>query len=45
MADGYKMGFGGQGNFAYHINPMLDVTGSIGYLTLQLWFKEADYKF
>jgi len=43
FGDGYKMGFGGQGNFAYHINPMLDVTGSIGYLT---WSgKEADYSF
>ena len=37
------MGFGGQGNFAYHINPMLDVTASVGYLT---WSgKEADYTF
>ncbi len=43
FGDGYKMGFGGQGNFAYHINPMLDATGSIGYLTFS--GKEADYTF
>ena len=43
FGDGYKMGFGGQGNFAYKINPMLNVTGSIGYLT---WSgKEADFTF
>ena len=43
FGDGYKMGFGGAGNFVYHINPMLDVTGSIGYLTFS--GKEADYTF
>ena len=43
FGDGFDMGFGGQGNFAYHINPMLDVTASVGYLT---WSgKEADYTF
>lgn len=43
FGDGYDMGFGGQGNFAYHISPMLDVTASVGYLT---WSgKEADYTF
>jgi hypothetical protein len=43
FGNGYKTGFGAQGTFAYHINPMLDVTGSVGYLT---WSgKEADYKF
>lgn len=43
FGDGYKTGFGGQGTFAYHINPMFDVTGSVGYLT---WSgKDADYKF
>ena len=43
FGDGYKTGFGAQGTFAYHINPMLDVTGSVGYLT---WSgKEADYTF
>lgn len=33
FGDGYDMGFGGTGTFAYHVNPMLDVTGSVGYLT------------
>ena len=33
FGDAYKMGFGGQGTFAYHVNPMIDVTGSVGYLT------------
>jgi len=43
FGDVYDMGFGGQGNFAYHINPMLDVTASVGYLT---WSgKDADYTF
>jgi opacity protein-like surface antigen len=43
FGDVYKMGFGGQGTFAYHINPMLDVTGSVGYLT---WSgKDLDYTF
>ena len=43
FGDAYKMGFGGTGTFAYHINPMLDVTGSVGYLT---WSgKDADYTF
>lgn len=43
FGDGYDMGFGGTATFAYHINPMIDVTGSVGYLT---WSgKEADYKF
>ena len=43
FGDGYKMGFGGTGTFAYHVNPMLDVTGSVGYLT---WSgKDADFKF
>ena len=43
FGDGYDMGFGGQGNFAYHISPMLDVTASVGYLT---WSgKEADFTF
>jgi opacity protein-like surface antigen len=43
FGDGYKTGFGGQGTFAYHLNPMFDVTASVGYLT---WSgKDADYKF
>lgn len=43
FGDAYDMGFGGQGNFVYHINPMLDVTASVGYLT---WSgNEADYTF
>ena len=33
FGDGFDMGFGGIGTFAYHVNPMLDVTGSAGYLT------------
>jgi len=39
FGDGFDMGFGGQGNFAYHINPMLDVTASVGYLT---WSGKTD---
>ncbi|HCY76827.1 MAG TPA: hypothetical protein DHV28_12975 [Ignavibacteriales bacterium] len=39
FGDGYDLGFGGQGTFAYHINPMFDVTGSVGYLT---WSGKAD---
>ena len=43
FGDGYKMGFGGTGTFAYHVNPMVDVTASVGYLT---WSgKDADFKF
>lgn len=43
FGNAYKLGFGGQGTFAYHINPMLDVTASVGYLT---WSgKDADYTF
>ena len=43
FGDGYKMGFGGTGTFAYHVNPMLDVTASAGYLT---WSgKDADFTF
>lgn len=43
FGDGFDMGFGGTGTFAYHINPMLDVTASVGYLT---WgAKEGDATF
>ncbi len=43
FGDAYDMGFGGTATFAYHINPMLDITGSIGYLT---WSgKDLDYTF
>jgi opacity protein-like surface antigen len=43
FGDGFDMGFGGQGNFAYHISPMLDVTASVGYLTWSA--KEGDATF
>lgn len=43
FGDGFDMGFGGTGTFAYHINPMLDVTGSFGYLTWSA--KEGDASF
>jgi opacity protein-like surface antigen len=43
LGDSYKMGFGGQGNFAYHISPMIDIVASVGYLT---WSgKVADVSF
>ena len=43
FGDVYDMGFGGTATFAYHINPMLDITGSVGYLT---WSgKDLDYTF
>jgi opacity protein-like surface antigen len=43
FGDGYDMGFGGNATFAYHLNPMVDITGSIGYLT---WSgKDGDYTF
>jgi opacity protein-like surface antigen len=33
MEKAYELGFGGQANFAYHISPMIDIMGSIGYFT------------
>lgn len=43
FGDGFDMGFGGTGTFVYHINPMIDVTGSVGYLTWSA--KEGDVSF
>lgn len=39
FGDAFDMGFGGTGTFAYHINPMFDVTASVGYLT---WSGKVD---
>lgn len=43
FGESYDMGFGGTVTLAYHLNPMLDITGSVGYLT---WSgKDFDYTF
>jgi Outer membrane protein beta-barrel domain len=39
LGDGANLGFGFQGNFLYGITPIIDLTGSIGYVT---WGTDTD---